>query len=65
MQIRTDTNFSWVGNTYVATDYKTKIYENGLRVPVVEKRIYDINLYSSLGVIQQNRLTGSIIDLLV
>jgi hypothetical protein len=65
MQIRTDTNFSWAGNTYVATDYKTKIYENGLKVLAVEKRVYDINLYSSLGVIQQNKLSGSTIDLLV
>lgn len=65
MQIRTDTNFSWVGNTYIATDYKTKIYENGLKVLAVEKRVYDINLYSSLGAIQQNKLSGSTIDLLV
>lgn len=65
MQIQVDTNFSWIGNTYVATDYKTKIYENGLRVQTVQERVYNINLYSQTGGIQRSQSSGSIIDLMV
>ena len=60
--IQVDTSYNWHGNRFVITDYKTKTFDNGLQLQTVERRSYQVTLYSSIGELVQHTNKGNAID---
>jgi hypothetical protein len=60
--IQVDTSYSWQGNRLVITDYKTKTFDNGLQLQTVERRSYQVTLYSSTGELVQHTNKGNAVD---
>ena len=62
--IQTDTTYSLVGNKFNITEYKTRTFDNGLKVQDVERRTYTIMLYDSSGMLTQHTNKGNSIDMM-
>jgi hypothetical protein len=60
--IQVDTSYSWHDNKFVITDYKTKTFDNGLQLQTVERRSYQVTLYSSTGELVQHANKGNAVD---
>jgi hypothetical protein len=60
--IQVDTSYSWVGNNFIITNYKTKTFSNGLELQTVERMSYQVSLYSSTGEMAQYTSKGNVID---
>ena len=62
--IQTDTTYSLVCNKFNITEYKTRTFDNGLKVQDVERRTYTIMLYDSSGMLTQHTNKGNSIDMM-
>ena len=60
--IQVDTSYSWHGNNFVITEYKTRKFDNGLQLHTVERRGYEVSLYSSTGELVQHTSKGNAVD---
>ena len=63
--IQIDTIYRLIGNTFNITEYKTRTFDNGLKVQDVESRKYTILLYDSSGMMTQHSNKGNSIDMMV
>lgn len=56
---------SWQDNRLVVTEYRTDRFDKGNSVTTMQSRSYEVHLYSSNGLAQNNTSKGQHVDVVV